>query len=644
LTSLVVTAGDGTVAPNSTEASNSVGFPSYRSAVTQALATAVSARSLDANSSRRSDAQTIPILPPLRRVRSDPGLREGPPEASGTPALSSGFSPGEQVASPSFAPSPCPAEGHGLPVTEPTGGTPVHTGAAGPTQPLFAVAKQTGASRWQSSTPRTNNRGVLPLSGPAGLLATTSAPSERAGWASPPTPAGGARPFVGPPSTPSSGGSGRIAFPPTSTALPAGGADDLAASPERQPACPGFQQAAARPPRYSLRGAATSSPEGRATRPHALSLSGAMHPWTGGSGPLAGTPSGSPVSPEGVRLPSSGLWSPHLAGAAAGQAATGSAHELRLQRLRGPHSSPGCSDAAPAVGSDSSGGTRPSPAAPSPALALGSRNSVSSTAAVLADLPVSRLHAALAASATPPPGTPLPVVRAYPASPLRDAGAFGSVHYSGGSLEMSASADAAGARAGMRVVPLVSAAPSSPATSATALHWASPSNRIARDLRGPASSPPAAFTPSSSSPGSSPVNAWAGHRALVVDDSEMNRALLSRVLRSLGFVCETAENGAVALAMVSAPHAGAGASSPPLFQPFSLITLDRNMPALGGEDTARALRAGPRPFTGLILGITGEADAPMLQRFAAAGADTVLVKPVSKARIAEALAAHGLHT
>jgi CheY-like chemotaxis protein len=140
------------------------------------------------------------------------------------------------------------------------------------------------------------------------------------------------------------------------------------------------------------------------------------------------------------------------------------------------------------------------------------------------------------------------------------------------------------------------------------------------------------------------MNAWAGHRALVVDDSDMNRTLLSRVLRSLGFVCETAENGAVAVAMVNAQHAGASASSPPLLHPFSLITLDRNMPALGGEDTARALRAGPRPFTGLILGITGEADAPTLQRFAAAGADVVLAKPVSKARIAEVLAAHGQNT
>jgi CheY-like chemotaxis protein len=141
------------------------------------------------------------------------------------------------------------------------------------------------------------------------------------------------------------------------------------------------------------------------------------------------------------------------------------------------------------------------------------------------------------------------------------------------------------------------------------------------------------------------MNAWAGHRALVVDDSDMNRSMLSRVLRSLGFVCETAENGAVALTMVNAQqHAGPGASSPPLLQPFTLITLDRNMPALGGEDTARALRAGPRPFTGLILGITGDADAPALHRFAAAGVDAVLVKPVSKARVAEALAAHGPHT
>jgi CheY-like chemotaxis protein len=115
--------------------------------------------------------------------------------------------------------------------------------------------------------------------------------------------------------------------------------------------------------------------------------------------------------------------------------------------------------------------------------------------------------------------------------------------------------------------------------------------------------------------------------AVVVDDSDSNRLMLGRLLRGFGIVCDTAENGAVAVAKVQqALVAGA---------PLHLLTMDKTMPILGGvEATGQIREAG---YGGLIIGITGDAGRGDQQDFIRAGADAVLPKPLVKADLVDLL-------
>jgi CheY-like chemotaxis protein len=115
--------------------------------------------------------------------------------------------------------------------------------------------------------------------------------------------------------------------------------------------------------------------------------------------------------------------------------------------------------------------------------------------------------------------------------------------------------------------------------------------------------------------------------AVVVDDSDSNRLMLGRLLRGFGIVCDTAENGAVAVAKVQQALA-AGA-------PLHLLTMDKTMPILGGvEATGQIREAG---YGGLIIGITGDAGRGDQQDFIRSGADAVLPKPLIKADLVDLL-------
>jgi CheY-like chemotaxis protein len=69
-------------------------------------------------------------------------------------------------------------------------------------------------------------------------------------------------------------------------------------------------------------------------------------------------------------------------------------------------------------------------------------------------------------------------------------------------------------------------------------------------------------------------------RILLVDDEELVRQLLARLLRDSGFVVEEADNGASALQAARR-----------LDGSLSLVVTDINMPVMDGLEFARALRA-----------------------------------------------------
>lgn len=115
-------------------------------------------------------------------------------------------------------------------------------------------------------------------------------------------------------------------------------------------------------------------------------------------------------------------------------------------------------------------------------------------------------------------------------------------------------------------------------------------------------------------------------RCLVVDDEPHLRRLLSRLMRSEGFLCEEAENGRVAKEMLAR-------------NPATLLLTDLHMPEMDGIALLRHVRA-TYPDTAIIL-ITAVADVETAVACLAEGAMDYLAKPFHpdevRARVRQAL-------
>ncbi|MBK1841682.1 response regulator [Azospirillum sp. YIM B02556] len=91
-----------------------------------------------------------------------------------------------------------------------------------------------------------------------------------------------------------------------------------------------------------------------------------------------------------------------------------------------------------------------------------------------------------------------------------------------------------------------------------------------------------------------PAGEWAGRRLLLVDDTAVNRDLLTRQLDGFGILTETAENGERALdRLIAAARDGV---------PFDAAILDHRMPGMTGPELARRIRALPE-LTGIRLAL-----------------------------------------
>ncbi|MDM0033664.1 SpoIIE family protein phosphatase [Variovorax sp. J22P271] len=103
-------------------------------------------------------------------------------------------------------------------------------------------------------------------------------------------------------------------------------------------------------------------------------------------------------------------------------------------------------------------------------------------------------------------------------------------------------------------------------------------------------------------------------RALVVDDNEMNRDVLSRRLQRSGHAVEVVDSGERALARLRT-------------QPFDLILLDVMMPGIDGYEVLARLKQDPalRHIPVIMISALGETDSVV--RCLALGADDYLTKP-----------------
>jgi CheY-like chemotaxis protein len=113
--------------------------------------------------------------------------------------------------------------------------------------------------------------------------------------------------------------------------------------------------------------------------------------------------------------------------------------------------------------------------------------------------------------------------------------------------------------------------------------------------------------------------------AVVVDDNPAGARLLATVLEHFGCRCTCVGDAAAAVAAVQAGG-------------VDLVTMDYVLPGSDGAAATRALRALPEAADTAIIAITGNTDAATRAAFREAGADAFVAKPISVAKLHEALA------
>lgn len=109
-------------------------------------------------------------------------------------------------------------------------------------------------------------------------------------------------------------------------------------------------------------------------------------------------------------------------------------------------------------------------------------------------------------------------------------------------------------------------------------------------------------------------------KILLVEDNEMNRDVLNRLLQKRGFTVILAEDGeaAVAMALAELPE---------------LILMDISLPKLDGIEATRRLRQAPSMAEVPIIALTAHALSSDRQRALDAGCTDYETKPVEFAQL-----------
>lgn len=135
---------------------------------------------------------------------------------------------------------------------------------------------------------------------------------------------------------------------------------------------------------------------------------------------------------------------------------------------------------------------------------------------------------------------------------------------------------------------------------------------------------PAPVTQAVAAPAREPVEDRA-LRVLIVDDHPTNRDLLRIMLQAAGCDTQEATDGQEAIAAVAA-------------EPCDIVLMDVRMPVVDGLAATRAIRAMDAPMRDVpILAVTAEAMPEDAARCLAAGMDGHLAKPITAAKLYEAI-------
>jgi len=112
---------------------------------------------------------------------------------------------------------------------------------------------------------------------------------------------------------------------------------------------------------------------------------------------------------------------------------------------------------------------------------------------------------------------------------------------------------------------------------------------------------------------------------LIAEDSPLNQAIISQILRKLGHRVELAENGEEAVEAVEQSF-------------FDLVVMDVRMPVISGPEATRIIRAMPPP-KGIIpiVGCTADAVPEHIAEFKKDGMNGVVIKPFRKSDLLYAI-------
>lgn len=114
-------------------------------------------------------------------------------------------------------------------------------------------------------------------------------------------------------------------------------------------------------------------------------------------------------------------------------------------------------------------------------------------------------------------------------------------------------------------------------------------------------------------------------KVLVVDDQDVNRQLPAAILRKLGVEVVQAASGLEALERMRE-------------QPdIRHLLLDVSMPGMSGTEVCRTLRQGDGGADLLIVAYTAHAFPEEKAQIMEAGFDTLLIKPISRGGLLQAL-------
>ncbi|KAI5075221.1 hypothetical protein GOP47_0009875 [Adiantum capillus-veneris] len=119
-----------------------------------------------------------------------------------------------------------------------------------------------------------------------------------------------------------------------------------------------------------------------------------------------------------------------------------------------------------------------------------------------------------------------------------------------------------------------------------------------------------------------------GKKVLLVEDTEINRIILRKVLQTLQLSCEEAENGQIAVNLLKQGRA------------YDLILMDKEMPVMDGHEATRQIRL--LGVTTPIVALTGNALQSDRKLFLEAGVDDFQTKPLSRDKLVQVLIRFGV--